>query len=388
MFTITRPPRIFPSLLLALVLAAAPSPSTAQDTDTRWRPWTGCWNSVDDAEALLCVEPAEGGIEFLTVSDGGTLVQEEIIADGSVQTLDLEGCEGVRRAEFSRDGERIYLRDEIDCNGTREVVTGVIAMIAPEEWIDIRGSIDGRGLWSRTFRRVSDAEATAHGFPDANDPDDLSVRLMRWRASEPSDFADLIEVHERTGEGVTRAWVSEQLDPFPVNADALLSLSRAGVPESVIDVVVAHAFPERFVLAEEPGRQAREGEDPRTARAFTYVTLDPYYGSFGSLHGFNSARFGHGFGSHFGGFGPHFGGSFFHDRTIFVERRRNDPDASNGVRPVPGGGFGRRGPGGNSTGTAIPRDAGMGAQSIGSGASYSGERSTGRTARRRGGGGG
>lgn len=373
------------------LLLVSGSALAAQDaaTDSRWLPWTGCWQATGTDTGLLCVQQADGGVEFLSVAEEGVVSDETIVADGQPRPIEDETCEGTTTAEFSRDGERVYLREEIDCDGTREVSTGLIAMISPNEWVDIRGSETGEGVWTRIFRRVTDEYATSRGFPDANDDDDLSARMLRWRASEPSDFDDLMEVYERSGSAVTRAWVAEQMDPFAVSADALVELDEAGLPDEVIDVVVAHAFPERFALARGEGYERRPSDVTRTRPygGSAWVGIDPWAGYWSPwsyrYRGFWGNRFGYPYG---GGWGWGYGGGIvIVDRTDQPSR----PGDSRQVRPRPGGGYTWSG-GSSGGGTQPARVSGGGGptRTTVSSGGVSGGRSTGRTAKPRTGGGG
>ncbi|HKK94667.1 MAG TPA: hypothetical protein VJ925_14715 [Longimicrobiales bacterium] len=391
----------------ALVLATGGL--SAQDAqDDRWLPWTGCWLADEDNAGLLCVQQAEGGVEFLSVGEEGVISDESIIADGRPRPLNDEACEGTTTAEFSPDGERVYLREEVDCDGTLQVSTGLIAMVAPGTWVDIRGLEDGAAVWSRTFQRVTDEFATQRGFPDANNENDFRSRLLRWQASEPSSLNDIIDVYQRTGPGVTKAWVAEQLDPFPVDSDALIALDEAGVPGDVIDIVVAHAFPDKFVLADNVGQQPRRAAEsgPRAVMVPTgyggvaYVGIDPFYNSgywspwsyrafrpFYNSYGWD--RWGYGYGGY---------GFPYRERIIVVRPSTDVPDSGDTyrrARPTPGGGYTYGGSrpsagtrAGGSTGGASAAPS-RGAASVGT-RGVAGGRSTGRTAvpRRTGGGGG
>ena len=398
------------SVLAGAALLLVTSGLSAQDTqDNRWLPWTGCWLAGEEDGGLLCVQQADGGVEFLSVGESGVVSEESIIADGQPRAVDDQTCEGTTTAEFSADGERIYLREEVDCTGTLQASTGLIAMVAPGTWVDIRGLEDGAAVWSRTFRRVTDEFATSRGFPDANNEGDFRSRLLRWQASEPSDLDDIMDVYDRTGPGVTQAWISEQLDPFPVDSDALVSLHEAGLPDDVIDVVVAHAFPEKFVLADNAGRQPQRVASRRTTSVgvpngyggVAYVGVDPFYmNGFWSPWGFRGFQpFFNNFGWDRGGFGfGGFGGFGFpyRERVIVVRPNSNGPDMggeNRRVRPRPGGGYSyggtRAGSGGQARTSGAPAAATSGGGSrVGSGG-VSGGRSTGRTAKpRRTGGGG
>jgi len=384
----------------AVSLAAASGAVTAQETDARWAPWTGCWQASDDGSGLICLELADGGAELLSVGDEGVVSQETIVADGVPRSIEDETCSGTTTAEFSPDAERVYLREEIDCGADApRVISGVIAMVSPSEWVDIRGAENGRGVFSRTFRRVSDEFATSKGFPDANNDDDLTARMRRWAVSEPSSFDDLLEVFDRTGPGVTQAWVISQNDPFPVDSDFVVALDEAGLPHDVIDVVVAHAFPAEFTVANDA--RTRRAASPQR-RATAYVGVDPFlagragFGAFWSPWSWRYRGFGwNGFGWNGWGFGP--GGGFgfpFNDRIIVVQRGGDVPGvgARPGARPVPGGGYARDG---RSWGGGDRAPVRMGGSSGGSrgavssgGSTGGGSRSTGRKAKPRTGGGG
>lgn len=361
---------------MCAALIALPSALQAQADDGRWLAWAGCWEGTDATAMLLCVEPVEGGVNLVSV-EGDSRSVETIIANGMPQPIESDRCSGTRTAEFSADGERVYLREEVECGGVTAELTGMIAMISPTEWVDIRGAADRPDAVSRTFRRASETRAREAGFGTLQSADALATRMMRWQASEPTSFDDLLEVYGHIGEGATRAWVVEQIDPFPVDADALVRLADAGVPDRVIDVVVAHAFPDRFVLgegapSERAGPSSNRG-DPYGRNAY------PAYGRYGY------GSYGFGWGSPYNyGYGYGYGYPY-RDRFIVVQRYRPRTDVpqnlSPRVRPMPGVGYTGGRPSTSSSGASSSQGA---AASSGS----SRGRSTGRTAKPRTGGGG
>jgi len=373
--------RVISVAATAAALLWLPSAVDAQEVDARWLPWTGCWQAVDDSSGLLCVELADGGVEFLSVGDEGVVSEETIVADGVARAIDDEVCSGSQSADFAPDGERIYLVEELACGDQLQMVNGVIAMVSPSEWVDIRGSDTGRGVYSRTFRRVSDEFATSRGFPDANNDDDLTARMRRWAVSEPSSLSDIVEVLERTGPGVTRAWVVEQIDPFPVDSEFVIALDEAGVPHDVIDVVVAHAFPGDFALADNRGER-RPSDRVSGGREGGYVGVDPWVG-YWSPWSWRYRPYGYAYGWDRWGY-PY--GWPYRERVIVVNRTGGSGgfDRSNGVRPIPGGGYARPDRGSSGGGSQPARVSG-GSRSGGSVSSggVSGGRSTGRTAKPR-----
>ena len=72
-------------LLGAWLIIAVPM-AEAQEVDSRWAPWVGCWQAVDQTAAapLLCMVPlaGEAAIEMLTMVDGQVVSRESIFTDG------------------------------------------------------------------------------------------------------------------------------------------------------------------------------------------------------------------------------------------------------------------------------------------------------------------
>jgi hypothetical protein len=91
-----------------LLLAGVPAAVAAQDVDSRWLPWLGCWEAAEEGAAapLICVIPlADGqGVELTTWTDGELVSSEAIHTDGMPREVDREGCRGVEQARFSQDG--------------------------------------------------------------------------------------------------------------------------------------------------------------------------------------------------------------------------------------------------------------------------------------------
>ena len=116
-------------LMLAAVLALLSSaPALAQDTpaafDSRWNPYLGCWRSCRTSAAqsapvpagtMVCVRPSgRFGVAVTTTVDGKNVLEQTIVADGSAQPLSQGDCSGTQTSNWSRDGERLFTRVELD----------------------------------------------------------------------------------------------------------------------------------------------------------------------------------------------------------------------------------------------------------------------------------
>ena len=406
-------------LVGAWLIMMAPM-AAAQEMDSRWVPWRGCWRAVDETDTapVLCVVPlaGEAAIEMLTILDGQVVSRESIFADGQEHAVSRDECEGWERAEFSDDSRRIYIGSELTCGASaHRSSTGVISMVSPYEWLDVRTiDVDGQSVpWALRYRLASPAEHRAAGQGDLVSAQGLGARMARTAASLPIAIDDVIEATGKVSAETLQLWVVERGEPFALDASRLIEMADAGVPPSVIDVVVAVSYPEKFVLNE--GRTAgRRPADAargrpgygygRTRNPFIDPFYDPYsryghysgygygsryglgyYGGFGYGPGYYGGL-GYGYGGYgrygYGGYNYGYGG---YGTSIIVVGRRGSGSASTNGRVVRGGGYTSAGSSGGSTGrSARPRSSGSSRSSAPAARSGSSSpRSTGRTAQPR-----
>ena len=384
--------------------------AAAQEVDSRWAPWIGCWRAVGETAPasapatapLLCVVPlaGEAAIEMLTVVDGQVVSRESVFTDAQEHAVSREECEGWETAEFSDDSRRIYVGSELLCGaGGLRTSTGVMSMVSPSEWLDVRTvKVDGQSFpWVLRYRLAPRADFQAAGQGDLIAAQGSNVRMARMTASLPIALSDVIEAVGKVSDETLEVWVVERAEPFALDADRLIEMADAGVPASVIDVVVAVSYPEKFVVNErDPGlrrEEARGGSRRsglgygRSINPFTDPFYDPYarygyyspygygsrygpgyYGGYGyggigySYGGYGFGGYNSGFGGYgFGGYNSGFGG--YGNRIIVVNRRGSgageNVTGSTRGRVVIGGGYTSAGSGGASTGrSAQPRSSG------------------------------
>jgi hypothetical protein len=384
--------------------------AAAQEVDSRWAPWIGCWRAVGETvpasapatAPLLCVVPlaGEAAIEMLTVVDGQVVSRESVFTDAQQHAVSREECEGWETAEFSDDSRRIYVGSELLCGtGGLRTSTGVMSMVSPSEWLDVRTvKVDGQSFpWVLRYRLAPRADFQAAGQGDLIAAQGSDVRMARMTASLPIALSDVIEAVGKVSEETLEVWVVERAEPFALDADRLIEMADAGVPASVIDVVVAVSYPEKFVVNErDPGlrrEEARGGSRRsglgygRSINPFTDPFYDPYarygyyspygygsrygpgyYGGYGyggigySYGGYGFGGYNSGFGGYgFGGYNSGFGG--YGNRIIVVNRRGSgageNVTGSTRGQVVRGGGYTSAGSGGASTGrSAQPRSSG------------------------------
>lgn len=294
------------ALYLGLMAVAARG-AAAQTQDLRWTPWIGCWQTVEGAETpvsddLLCVRPAPGGVEMIEVIEGQRRSTRTLIADGQPRDVTADGCSGWWSLEFALDGSRLFTRAEQACESSPlSSSTGVIAMVAPREWIDVQATeVDGRVLsWVRRFRPARPGLAETAGLSELVVSSGVTRAAARAAAAVP-DVDDIIEASRTVQAEAVRAWVAEVRDPFDLDSRSLLRLADAGVPSSVIDVMIAVSYPDRFALQRDGGIDEIEHRMPQRGidyRRRTFVVgrtgwyRDPfYYSPFGYRYGYGYSR--------------------------------------------------------------------------------------------------
>ena len=243
---------------LALLLLAVPA--HAQNTgDPRWSRWIGCWELVtensregapgpsgarrgqrtpapaDDTRPQVCVQTIEnGGARFTTRVGTQTPIVQTVVTDGAGHPINEDGCTGTQRAEWSADGLRLYARAELTCKDDRGVrqVSG-LALFGPDgRWVDVQ-AVDVAGRESFRVRKYRRANGAAELPRDSGTPLTLEhVKEALTKISPRAVEAALVE---------TRA-------SFDLTSKHLLDLDAADVPDSVVDLIVALSYPDRFVI--------------------------------------------------------------------------------------------------------------------------------------------
>lgn len=282
-------------LMLAAVLALlSAAPARAQDTpaafDSRWTPYLGCWTVVQNqrghstpvpAGTMVCVRPSgRFGVAITTTVDGKNVLEQTIVADGAPQKISQGDCAGTQTSDWSRDGERLFTRVELECaNRPKRTVSGV-TLLADGHWIDSQATvIDGNSdVRLRRYRRSSDQYT---GVPGAT--------------TGPLSIEDVIEASAKVQSEALEAALDELNSRFTLNSRVLTQLADNGVSPNVIDLMVAQAYPERFEVERSyypapSSASASYGTSYGTASSgnttiymgsgYPYAMYDPFYSSY------------------------------------------------------------------------------------------------------------
>jgi len=286
--------------LLAAAVLVLPAAATAQPaSDPKWNAWLGCWelvleNSRDAAASAtpparrdfrtpprdgirpqVCVQPAPGGATFSTRVGTQTPIEQTVIADGSERPMVDNDCRGTQRAEWSRNGRRLFASADLSCandKGNRRV-SGYSILGLNGTWTDIQ-AVDISGQQTvrvRRYRRV------AENVPARGDE------------RTPLSLDDIKEAGTKVSPAALEAAIVETGSIFRLSGKELLALQDAQVPGTVTDLIVALSYPDKFVVE----RRARADvappllvEDPFfLGWAFGYPTWSDAYGFYSPLYG-------------------------------------------------------------------------------------------------------
>ena len=276
-------------MLAALLALLSSAPALAQDTstafDSRWNPYLGCWtvlraqsghSAAVQEGTMVCVRPSgQFGVAVTTTVDGKTVLEQNIIADGSAQPLSQRDCSGTQTSNWSRDGERLFTNVELTCAGGPKRVISGITLLANGQWVDSQATVvDGvADVRVRRYRRSSDRSTGPAGMTTA-----------------PLSIEDIIEASAKVQSEALEAVLDEANARFELNSRVLIQLADNGVSPNVIDLMVAQAYPEKFQVERRSSLAASTSYGTASAGGSTaymtgssmypYPMYDPFYSSY------------------------------------------------------------------------------------------------------------
>ena len=285
---------------IGALLAAALALAVDAQQIHPWQAFLGCWMPADQGtgDGVLCFRAAGDAVEVTSVVAGQVTSTELLVADGQPRTVLTDGCTGSKTVEFSSDGRRAFTSSGVACADDTRSSSGVMTFVAPNRWVDVRSiEIGGEHVsWLQEYHPVDREWFVEHAIEDPSASDFLTVRVRRALAAQPIGTGEVEEAASRVGAGALQMWVAVQPAEFDLGADELVRLVDRGVPESVIDVMVAASYPDRFVLSLDGTTTVAEAEpDPAGVPfaglyrgGFRSYSFDPFliprfypYGPFG-----------------------------------------------------------------------------------------------------------
>jgi hypothetical protein len=224
--------------------------------EPRWLPWLGCWApSAASPTALpeltgierVCVFPDESaGVRIASITDDRITTRGAIPGIGLQQSVSREGCAGWERATWAADGKRLYRRAELICEGgTRQVTTGMFALLSAAEWAEIEATTVGRQTAVRIvrYREAADTTDAVRVVIGSLAGRSLAMRSARMAAAAVPTIDEVIEASRNVDPAVVEAWLVHRRPALEVSARELARMADAGVASPVIDVVVELSHP-------------------------------------------------------------------------------------------------------------------------------------------------
>ena len=315
-----------------ILLASAANVQAAPVADDRWLPWLGCWRAADaPATNVLCIVPEGEGVRLAEYADSKLVRESRVTANGQTRSVTQEGCTGTEQARWSSDGERVYVTTDMTCGErTRRQATGIFAFVSGGEWVSVQSiSASGMEPGSRTVRYTP---------TDANNPPEvvsllrdnrLARETARYALAKPLELNDIREATGAVHARAVEALIVAHNQPFKLTGKTLVELAESGVPETVIDVVVAVSNPTRFAL-QSPDAAPGEINTPRTRSGYSdrfCDDWDDYYDpTCSSRYGYSRySPFGYGYG-YYGGYGFNSYGWRYPSTPVIVVRGDENSD--------------------------------------------------------------
>ena len=276
------------ALATADVAAAQTAPSALTKMDARFNSWLGCWRLEDDLAgtgARMCITPDQTGVRLQTVVGTQRGTDELVIPDGVERPIADTDCKGTERAEWSKDGQRVFRSTEVKCNNeSARTIKSVAFLLPSREWVNVQ-HVSGNGATSavraQRYRRAAN-QNLADGSKAIQPTTSVAANDTLW------SLDDVIEASTKLPEEALQAALTDMRQRFNINSKTLVALDDAGVPDRVIDLMVALAFPQRFIV-ERAGGGAPTGVStgmgwydpfmsPMMAGAYGNCYMDRYYG--------------------------------------------------------------------------------------------------------------
>ena len=370
---------------IGLLVATLSVPATAQaQSSGGWLAFMGCWEplAAEGETGLLCFERSSDGVEMSNYFEGEVTATELLVADGTPRPVTAEGCTGTESVEFSDDGRRVFTESSFSCDGGEaRSGTGIMSFIAPTQWIDVRSlTIEGEPVaWVQRYTAATVESLRDHVGDDATFADRGDVRARRLLVARDIDLEDAEEVLDRVDPEAAKAWMATHDTPLGVDGATLVRLADAGIPEDVLDVMVAVSHPDRFALTPEGvpenvmDRVVADAYRRGRRVGFRSFLYDPFYAPIGYRYGYSPYGF-----SRFGYYGFGYGGYYGYVPTSVIVIDRDGFGSAAGGRIIRGRGY--RGPGSSGSGAASSGSSGSRgsiARSSGGGGDTSSGRSSG-----------
>lgn len=270
------------TLLIAALLSGTGASAAHAQSDDAWLAFAGCWRAEGDAsQRSLCIVPDGEGVRMITLNAGKIETESRVVANFQPRPINQEGCSGTETALWSTDRQRVFINAEMNCgNNVTRKVSGIFAVLDSREWVSVQTVTTGGNTSVHKVRYVeTDPENLPNNIAQAFDSNRLARQTVRIGAASPLDLADVKNAVLRVDTAVVQGWLTAVNQEFDLDAKALIELDDAGVPPSVIDVLIAVSNPRYFAVRDVNSneRDAPRGRGRgRAGGCYDTYWYDPY----------------------------------------------------------------------------------------------------------------
>ena len=232
------------------------------DLDARWLPWMGCWQIWEEQIArdadngfelpertVVCMTPTDDGAGVMLTASAAdeVLVERTLVANGARRDVTDGECTGWERRDWSADGQRLFTRAELTCGpGAPRRMSGISFLATRSIWVDIQLVNVGehRHLEIRRYNPASEADELPVALPASLE----DIREARQASAAPLTLPGVREAAAKADPRVVEALLTETEPRLSIDSATLIELDDAGIDGGVIDLLVALAYPEHFVV--------------------------------------------------------------------------------------------------------------------------------------------
>jgi hypothetical protein len=343
-------------VLLLLFPGFSQSQTNTADAKSSLKPWVGVWTFNDDAALKVVGDSNQKTIvEIMPLSDGKGLeitrkeatqpeVKEWLVLDGTKRPVDASNCTGWQTARWIPEAGIIFSSSEMNCKEAGAFSTSNLKIIvAADKMVDILSLKSGGQTKLATRRLVLERELVPAGGSEPA----YANTVERIAAAAPWKLDRIVQLSKTMDTQLLEAALVEKNVTLDLNsAAAIKDLNKTKLPNEVIDLLVALAFPDKFHI-ERNGKVelkpwiASSSSSGSVRNSYSNTALPGvtsyYQGLFYNCNGFGYAGY-NPYGYGYNGYGSLFSpGScwslyspFWYDYRIYVPVNRSYPDGTGG----------------------------------------------------------
>lgn len=264
------------TVITALVFLASHSAQAQQVAPgPRWLSLLGCWSIAQAGTAadgqhagrLVCITPTPDAnvVDISAIGDGKVLTRDRVDASGRSYPMEVPGCTGTQRANWSADERRVYLRSSVTCSGVTTEMSALLALTLTGNWLDVRrvwsGHPDSAQVHVARYRDVGLPSGVPQEIASKLREYAMSIETGRIAASVPIGAPAIIEASKLADSTIVAAWLTESGQRFALDSREWKELADAGVSAQVRDAMDETVHPSARSTGgryEEYGRWSRQ----------------------------------------------------------------------------------------------------------------------------------